>query len=635
MPKPNKEIKQLLINDFGYEPVELESYTGQLRALKESFNSLQIKNPKDDRLKELAIAIKDLKAQREVEKDKTGKLKVTRKRRKDAKTLEQIQAEIDAKEKAKADRKAKKKKDAMNFISPGSKPPELPPAENTGGDMSSSLMKISNDVNIIKGIVESQEKLEKDKMEDTREAREKKKRSMAENLMEGGKKMYDKVAGTFGKVLKPAEGIFSKIFNFLKLFILGSGLMMLLNWMGNPENSQKIQSIFRFLKDWWPVLVAGLMALFPGVALIPGLIALTVGFLPKLIDTVKMLFGFGKDVDKELAKNEKDLEKGGEGGEVNLDTEAGEGEKGEVKPEATPTTTGEETKGENLTEPQKFNKGGEVPGQGDTDTVPAMLTPGEFVLTKDAVKKYGTDTLYGMNAAAGGVDKSNDVPRGPNGKPMKKTMNKKSTVQTMMDMGGLNPINNISKSMNNVTNNTSNNISKSMSNVTNVTNNVNETMNMSGGGMTKNMSYMGGGGMTKNMSYMSGGGMTKNAYNSGGMVTNNMSETSNTQYMKLGGMVKNFISNSPQARFLKFAGNQISKSPQARLLRFAAKQIKKLPVKPPAAKALKALKALGMKNTPPSPMAPEGSDTSVNEIPRFSVIASGGRAKEQTLGIRR
>jgi len=653
MPKPNKEIKQLLINDFGYEPVELESYTGQLRALKESFNSLQIKDPKDPRLKELAIAIKDLRAQREVEKDKTGKLKVTRKRRSDAKSAEQIKAEIDAKDKAIADRKAKKKKDAMNFISPGSKPPELPPAENTGsGDMSSSLMKISNDVNIIKGIVESQEKLEKDKMEDTREAREKKKRSMAENLMEGGKKMYDKVAGTFGKVLEPAKGIFSKIFDFLKLFILGSGLMMLLNWMGNPENSKKIQSTFRFLKDRWPVLVAGLMALFPGVALIPGLIALTVGFLPKLIDTVKMLFGFGKDVDKELAKNEKDLEKGGEGGEVNLDTKAGEGEKGEVKPEATPPTTGEETKGENLTEPQKFNKGGEVPGQGDTDTVPAMLTPGEFVLTKDAVKKYGTDTLYGMNAAAGGVDKSNDVPRGPSGKPIKKTMRKKSTVQTMMDMGGLNPINNISKSMNNVTNNTSNNISKPTSNVTNnintskstsdvtnnslsdmtnnisksnVTNNIAETMNMSGGGMTKNMSYMSGGGMTKNTSYM----------NSGGMVTNNIGGTSNVQYMKLGGMVKNFISNSPQANFLKFAGNQISKTPQARLLRFAAKQIKKLPVKPPAAKALKALKALGMKNTPPSPITSEGGDSSVNEIPRFSVIASGGRAKEQTLGIRR
>ena len=115
MPKPNKEIKQLLINDFGYEPVELESYTGQLRALKESFNSLQIKDPKDPRLIQLQIAIKDLRAQKEVEKDKTGKLKVTRKRRKDAKSLEQIKAEIDAKDKAIADRKAKKKKRCNEF----------------------------------------------------------------------------------------------------------------------------------------------------------------------------------------------------------------------------------------------------------------------------------------------------------------------------------------------------------------------------------------------------------------------------------------------------------------------------------------------------------------------------------------
>ena len=120
---------------------------------------------------------------------------------------------------------------------------------------------------------------------------------------------------------------------------------------------------------------------------------------------------------------------------------------------------------------------------------------------------------------------------------------------------------------------------------------------------------------------MSGGGMTKNTsyMNSGGMVTNNVGGTSNVQYMKLGGMVKNFI----------------SKTPQARVLRFAANQIKKSPVKPPIAKALKALKGLGMKNTPPSPMPTEGGDTSVNEIPNFSVVAGGGRAKEQTLGIRR
>ena len=56
-------------------------------------------------------------------------------------------------------------------------------------------------------------------------------------------------------------------------------------------------------------------------------------------------------------------------------------------------------------DPVEMNKGGEVPGSGNTDTVPAMLTPGEFVMTKEAVQKYGLDTLEGLNAAAGGTNK--------------------------------------------------------------------------------------------------------------------------------------------------------------------------------------------------------------------------------------
>ena len=46
-----------------------------------------------------------------------------------------------------------------------------------------------------------------------------------------------------------------------------------------------------------------------------------------------------------------------------------------------------------------FNQGGEV------DSVPAMLTPGEFVVTKDAVNKVGVDTLKGLNASVGATNK--------------------------------------------------------------------------------------------------------------------------------------------------------------------------------------------------------------------------------------
>ena len=51
-----------------------------------------------------------------------------------------------------------------------------------------------------------------------------------------------------------------------------------------------------------------------------------------------------------------------------------------------------------------FNKGGKVPGSGNSDTVPAMLTPGEFVMSKGAVDKIGADNLMAMNKAGGGTN---------------------------------------------------------------------------------------------------------------------------------------------------------------------------------------------------------------------------------------
>ena len=44
-----------------------------------------------------------------------------------------------------------------------------------------------------------------------------------------------------------------------------------------------------------------------------------------------------------------------------------------------------------------FADGGVVPGSGNRDTVPAMLTPGEFVIRKSSVAKIGTGALAAMN----------------------------------------------------------------------------------------------------------------------------------------------------------------------------------------------------------------------------------------------
>ena len=263
--------------------------------------------------------------------------------------------------------------------------------------------------NTIKGIAESVESiaetttqqydLEKDKAEDARIAGEKSDAKKDESSLEKG---WGSFKGAVGKVLKPVTNMFQKLVDFVKTFLIGAGVISLLEWFKNPENIGKIQSLFRFLKDWWPVLVTGLLLLIgtfvgPGALWIAG-IALVAAVIPSIVNGVKSIFGMGKNVDKELdPKKGEQLAQDGvdgveKGAEKGTPPEVEEGEKkvDEMK---------------NLQEPQKFKEGGFVSGPAGEDKVPARLTAGEFVMSKGAVQQYGVDHLAGMNAAAGGTNR--------------------------------------------------------------------------------------------------------------------------------------------------------------------------------------------------------------------------------------
>jgi TP901 family phage tail tape measure protein len=53
----------------------------------------------------------------------------------------------------------------------------------------------------------------------------------------------------------------------------------------------------------------------------------------------------------------------------------------------------------------KLARGGIVPGVGDTDSVPAQLMPGEFVIRKSSAQKIGYDTLSSLNNFGGQIRK--------------------------------------------------------------------------------------------------------------------------------------------------------------------------------------------------------------------------------------
>jgi hypothetical protein len=62
------------------------------------------------------------------------------------------------------------------------------------------------------------------------------------------------------KILAPVESIFDRILKFLLFTLLGRAFKLFMDWASDPENGKKLESIGRFLKDWWPALLAAWFA---------------------------------------------------------------------------------------------------------------------------------------------------------------------------------------------------------------------------------------------------------------------------------------------------------------------------------------------------------------------------------------
>ena len=75
----------------------------------------------------------------------------------------------------------------------------------------------------------------------------------------------------------------------------------------------------------------------------------------------------------------------------------------------------------------RFATGGMVPGKGNSDSVPAMLTPGEFVIRKSSVRTIGANRLQKMNRYGNG----GTVERGQ----VQRVANRKASLKNKYDIG--------------------------------------------------------------------------------------------------------------------------------------------------------------------------------------------------------
>ena len=245
------------------------------------------------------------------------------------------------------------------------------------------LAEIATSVTNIADILKDQYNLKKKDGEfDRKKAQRDKRKLDKENLKKG----FGGLLSTFAKVTKPVGGFFDTILNFIKNIFIAKFLVKLLEWFSNPENQKKVQNIIQFLGKHWKKLLSLYLVFGTGLGRF-------IFRLSKLLITgaIKLTAAIAKLLAAKKLRGARGLSRflGGKGGRL-----LGAGL-------ATGLTVGGTLMG---IDALGFNEGGEVQGPGGTDKVPAMLTAGEFVMSRGAVQKYGISELEAMNAAGGGTN---------------------------------------------------------------------------------------------------------------------------------------------------------------------------------------------------------------------------------------
>ena len=249
--------------------------------------------------------------------------------------------------------------------------------------------------------IREEQKLEEKSLEKERVSAERDKRSKAENKLESGFTVLKKSAE---KILKPVKGIFDRVFDFIKKIILGNVLMKIIDWFADEENQGKIKTIFRFIEDFWPAFTAAVLLFGTGIG---GLVKGIIGTVVKLtVGLLKLVPRFLKFFATPLGAAMGIVGGAAAGLIAQATTKSNDPEAKEGQTQLDDTmdfggTTGAPISGDML----GFNKGGFVSGGGpNRDTVPAMLSPGEFVMSRGAVQRYGKSTLESMNSVGGGTN---------------------------------------------------------------------------------------------------------------------------------------------------------------------------------------------------------------------------------------
>jgi len=311
--------------------------------------------------------------------------------------------------------------------------------EREATESSSDVADIQKALDAILKTLTLQNKEKKKASEDERKKLENRRRRQREGELE---KPLTQLKALAKKIIAPAQGILERIFRFIKFTLLGYAFNQLVNWFSDPKNAEKVKVLGRFLKDWWPSLLFAY-----------GLFATPFGKFIRV--TLKMLRRFIPQIARFVIKHPFLTAAAAAGVGAYVMSQKNESYRDELKKTEPSIVTPKETKetGKTPGVPQlqqeqvlqrglggAFKGGGIIPqvrkaftGGGpikkeidvrdiqpqssligeDTglkvkgagvDTQVIVARPGEVLISKEAVDKYGANFFLDLNKKGGGTN---------------------------------------------------------------------------------------------------------------------------------------------------------------------------------------------------------------------------------------
>lgn len=315
---------------------------------------------------------------------------------------------------------------------------------NIGSSIKKDIEAIKNSIISIASILASQNKLMQKDVDNQRKLAENLKRGRREDELE---KKDNKLKTLAAKVLAPFQSILDKIINFIVWTLLGRLMVKFIDWISDKKNKKKIDTLVRFIGDWWPALLGAFLLFATPLG----------GFVRSIIGTVtKLTFRLSKFAIPKLLNFVKanPLASALIGGSIaagvgayastqQVDKTRKENKKSDssvVLPQET-AKTGKSPGSAQLSQEQiqsrgfnMFRGGGLIPKFGNyqkptpikdigfesggaitddsgvriagagKDTQLIAAQPGEIVISKSAVDKYGANLFLGLNKSGGGTN---------------------------------------------------------------------------------------------------------------------------------------------------------------------------------------------------------------------------------------